>query len=81
LKKLLRSKGGYSRCTRDIRYAHEDVDGFTMGIYGGDEMLNDIVRVTGGKANLELARVVVGRSRELMHSSWVVGVREEERLI
>jgi hypothetical protein len=81
LKELQRSKGGYSRCTRDIRYAHEDVDGFTMGIYGGDEMLNDIVRVTGGRAKLELARVVVGRSRELMHSSWVVGVREEERFI
>jgi tricarballylate dehydrogenase len=81
LKKLPGSKGGYSRYTRDIRYAHEDVDGFTMGIYGGDEMLNDIVRVTGGRTNLELARVVVGRSRELMHSSWVVGVREEERLI
>jgi hypothetical protein len=30
---------------------------------------------------VELARVVVGRSRELMHSSWVVGVREEERFI
>lgn len=69
MKKLPGSKGGYSRCARDIRYAREDVDGFTMGIYGGDEMLNDIVRVTGGRANLELARIVVGRSQELIHSS------------
>ena len=74
-------RGGNSRYTRDIRYAREDVDGFTMGIYGRDGMLNGILRVTGGRASLELARVVVGRSRELMHSSWVVGVREEERLI
>ena len=81
MKELSGSKGGYSRCTRDKRYVCEDVDGFTMGIYGGDGMLNGILRVTGGRASLELARIVVGRSQELMHSSWAVGVREEERFI
>jgi aspartate oxidase len=59
---------------RDIRYAREDVDGFTMGIYGGDGMLNDILRVTGGRAKLELARVVVGRSRELIRWMYRYGV-------
>jgi tricarballylate dehydrogenase len=44
-------RGGNSRYTRDIRYAHEDVDEFTTGIYGRDEMLNDILRVTGGRTN------------------------------
>jgi tricarballylate dehydrogenase len=67
-------RGGYSRCTRDIRYAHEDVDGFTTGIYGRDEMLNDILRVTGGGASLELARIVVGRSQELIQWMYRYGV-------
>jgi tricarballylate dehydrogenase len=59
-------RGGNSRYTRDIRYAHEDVDAFTTGVYSRDEMLNDILRVTGGKTNIELAKLVVERSQELV---------------
>jgi tricarballylate dehydrogenase len=67
-------RGGNSRYTRDIRYAHEDVDGFTTGIYSRDEMLNDILRVTGGRTNLELARIVVERSQELIQWMYRHGV-------
>jgi hypothetical protein len=45
-----------------------------MGIYGGDEMLNGILRVTGGRASLELARIVFGRSQELIQWMYRHGV-------
>ena len=57
-------RGGNSKYTRDIRYAHEK-DTFTTGPYSEEEFLNDILKVTHQETNIELARLVVRESRNV----------------
>lgn len=59
------SKAGNSKYTRDIRYAH-DADALTTGTYPAGEFLGDIMSVTGGQTNGELAEFVVKSSYEII---------------
>lgn len=57
-------RGGNTKYTRDIRYAH-DPDDYTAGSYSDDEFVDDVVRVTHNNTNIELLRKVVSESREI----------------
>jgi tricarballylate dehydrogenase len=62
-------RGGNSRHTRDIRYAHGVDDPYTSGAYPAEELLDDLMRVGGGAANPDLARFCVQESSNLV--SWM----------
>lgn len=58
-------RGGNTKYTRDIRYAHDKADSYTTGPYTEEEFLRDILSVGGGEADLELARLVTSRSYDV----------------
>ena len=57
-------RGGNSRHTRNLRYMHEGEDGFLTGTYPEDEFYEDLLRVTGGDTNEELARFCIRQSQD-----------------
>ena len=57
-------RGGNTKFTRDIRYAH-DSDEYTTGPYPDDEFLADLRSVSGGESNDRLAQFTVKSSRQL----------------
>jgi tricarballylate dehydrogenase len=58
-------RGGNSRHTRNIRCAHASADRFFSGPYSEQELLEDLIGVTGGPANLELAKFAIRQSSQL----------------
>ena len=58
-------RGGNSRHTRNIRYAHEHASNHLTGPYGEDELWNDLQHVTGGETDEALARLGIRESRDL----------------
>jgi len=55
-------RGGNTRHTRNIRCAHDAADDFFSGPYPEQEYLEDLIAVTGGPANLDLAKLTVHRT-------------------
>ncbi len=55
-------RGGNSRHTRNIRYFHDRASNWVTGPYLEDEFYDDLLRVTGGQTNEELARLTVRES-------------------
>lgn len=58
-------RGGDSRHTRNLRYAHKRANAFLTGPYDEDEFWDDLVRVTGGKTNERLARLTLRESVDI----------------
>ncbi len=58
-------RGGNTRHTRNIRCAHAAADRYFSGPYLEEEMLEDLKGVTGGPANLDLARLTIRQSCNL----------------
>jgi tricarballylate dehydrogenase len=58
-------RGGNTRHTRNIRCAHNAADEFFTGPYPYDEYLADLVQVTGGPANLDLAKFTIKETERL----------------
>lgn len=58
-------RGGNSRHTRDVRYMHTRVNSYVTGLYPEDEFWDDLIRVTGGKTNEQLARLTIRASEDL----------------
>ncbi|MGH9374766.1 MAG: FAD-dependent oxidoreductase, partial [Terriglobia bacterium] len=58
-------RGGNTRHTRNIRCAHAAADEYFSGPYLEEEMLEDLKGVTGGPANLELAKLAIRESAKL----------------
>src|SRR5713226_7666767 len=58
-------RGGNTRHTRNIRCTHAAADQFFSGPYSEEEHLEDLIGVTGGPANLDLAKLAVRESRKL----------------
>lgn len=56
------ARGGNTKYTRDIRYAH-DQDDFTTGSYSNEEFTDDVVRVTHNNTNMSLLKKAVSESR------------------
>jgi tricarballylate dehydrogenase len=58
-------RGGNTRHTRNIRCSHVGADQFFSGPYGEEEYLQDLIGVTGGPANLDLAKLAIRESSKL----------------
>jgi tricarballylate dehydrogenase len=73
-------RGGNSRHTRDIRYAHPPGEPYTTGeAYPVEELLDDLQRVGGGQDH-ELAQIVVEESRTVAEWMTAHGVRWQQPL-
>jgi tricarballylate dehydrogenase len=68
-------RGGNTRHTRNLRCAHDGATPAMSGPYGEDEFLDDLLRVTGGETNQELAQLTIKRSSELLDWLSAQGVR------
>ena len=55
-------RGGNSRHTRNIRYMHESANRHMSGPYLKDEFWEDLLRITKGETNEELARYLIRKS-------------------
>src|SRR3990172_10686720 len=68
-------RGGNSRHTRDIRYMHHCANGYVTGPYPEEEFWEDLLRVTGGETDEQLARLTIRESADL--GDWMLanGVR------
>ncbi|MBI2358103.1 MAG: FAD-dependent oxidoreductase, partial [Deltaproteobacteria bacterium] len=73
-------RGGNSRHTRDIRYMHPRATERVTGPYSEEEFWEDLVRVTGGETNEQLARLTIRESADLEQWMLANGVRWQQPL-
>ena len=73
-------RGGNSRHTRNIRYAHDEATEYVTGPYRIDEYWEDLLRVTAGRTNEELARMVLEKSPLVPQWLMQQGVRFQQPL-
>lgn len=73
-------RGGNTRHTRDIRFAHHDQNAFVTGVYPETELMDDLLRVTGGQGNPQLTAIVVRESQTLLKWMERQGVRWQNPL-
>jgi tricarballylate dehydrogenase len=73
-------RGGNTRHTRNMRCAHDAATDILTGPYTEEEFWEDLLRVTGGKTDEELARHMIAESKDILH--WIVkqGVRWQPSL-
>lgn len=58
-------RGGNSRHTRNLRYLHRTPNDYLIGPYPEDEFWDDLIRVTDGRTNPDLARFTIRESDNL----------------
>jgi tricarballylate dehydrogenase len=58
-------RGGNTRHTRNIRCSHAEADQFFSGPYSEEEHLKDLISVTGGPENMDLAKMAIRESSTL----------------
>jgi tricarballylate dehydrogenase len=58
-------RGGNTRHTRNIRCSHAAADQFFSGPYSEEEHLQDLISVTGGPENMDLAKMAIRQSSTL----------------
>jgi tricarballylate dehydrogenase len=73
-------RGGNTRHTRNMRCAHDAATDILTGPYTEEEFWEDLLRVTGGKTDEELARHMIAESKDIL--GWIVqqGVRWQPSL-
>ncbi|MGN7868615.1 FAD-dependent tricarballylate dehydrogenase TcuA [Paracoccus sp. 22332] len=73
-------RGGNTRHTRNMRCAHDSATETLSGPYTEDEFFDDLLRVTQGKTNPDLARMMIRRSKDML--TWITeqGVRFQPSL-
>lgn len=73
-------RGGNTRHTRNMRCAHDSATDILTGPYTEEEFWDDLLRVTGGETDEQLARFMIRESKEML--SWIVeqGVRFQPSL-
>ena len=73
-------RGGNTRHTRNMRCAHDAATDTLSGPYTEEEFWNDLLLVTGGQTDEELARMMIHQSKDMLH--WIVqqGVRFQPSL-
>ena len=64
-------RGGNSRHTRNCRYLHDGPEYNLVGTYDEDEFFRDLLQVTGGETNEQLARMTIRASADL--GRWIEG--------
>jgi len=73
-------RGGNSRHTRDMRTMHEGANEYVTGPYTEEEFWDDLLRVTGGETNDNLARLTIRESEDLRKWIPTNGVRWQRPL-
>lgn len=73
-------RGGNSRHTRNLRCAHDAPTEFLVDSYPEEEYFSDLLRVTEGETNEELARLAIHESRTCMEWMRGHGVRFQPSL-
>lgn len=68
-------RGGNSRHTRNIRSIHKEANSFLTGPYLEDECFKDLVFVTKGNTDEEMARFVIQKSEDCVDWMYEHGVR------
>src|ERR1700760_3778187 len=73
-------RGGNTRHNRNMRCAHDAATDILTGPYTEDEFFDDLLRVTGGQTDEELARLMIHDSKDMLN--WIVeqGVRWQPSL-
>ncbi|HEX5933951.1 MAG TPA: FAD-dependent tricarballylate dehydrogenase TcuA [Pseudorhizobium sp.] len=73
-------RGGNTRHTRNMRCAHDSATETLSGPYYEEEFFEDLWRVTGGKTDEKLARMMIAESKDMLN--WIVeqGVRFQPSL-
>src|SRR3954466_7733939 len=73
-------RGGNTRHTRNMRCAHDAATEILTGPYTEDEFWNDLLLVTKGRTDEELARFMIHESKEML--TWITeqGVRFQPSL-
>ncbi len=73
-------RGGNTRHTRNMRCAHDTATEILTGPYTEQEFWEDLLRVTGGETDEELARYMIAESKDILN--WIVqqGVRWQPSL-
>ena len=73
-------RGGNTRHTRNMRCAHDTATEILTGPYTEDEFWNDLLLVTKGRTDEELARFMIHESKEML--TWITeqGVRFQPSL-
>jgi len=73
-------RGGNTRHTRNMRCAHDSATATLTGPYPEEELWEDLLRVTGGETNEELAKHMIHESKEVL--VWIAeqGVRFQPSL-
>src|SRR5258707_3624235 len=73
-------RGEHSRHTRNMRCAHDAATDILTGPYSEEEFWEDLLRVTGGQTDEELARFMIAESKDIL--DWIVeqGVRWQPSL-
>src|SRR3954467_2436310 len=73
-------RGGNTRHTRNMRCAHDAATDILTGPYTEQEFWEDLLRVTGGQTDEELARYMIAESKDIL--GWIVqqGVRWQPSL-
>src|SRR4029079_19723556 len=73
-------RGGNTRHTRNMRCAHDSATEILTGPYTEDEFWDDLLRVTGGNTDEQIARFMIRESKEIL--TWIVeqGVRWQPSL-
>ena len=73
-------RGGNTRHTRNMRVAHDEPNEVLTGPYPEDEFWEDLLRVTGGHTDEQLARFTLAKSKELWDYMSSLGVRFQPSL-
>src|SRR5882672_4179283 len=73
-------RGGNTRHTRNMRCAHDAATDILTGPYTEQEFWDDLLRVTGGETDEELAKFMIRESKDIL--DWIVeqGVRWQPSL-
>jgi tricarballylate dehydrogenase len=73
-------RGGNTRHTRNMRCAHDAATEILTGPYTEEEFFDDLLRVTGGQTDEELARHMIRESKDML--TWIEqqGVRWQPSL-
>jgi tricarballylate dehydrogenase len=73
-------RGGNTRHTRNLRCAHDEGNEILTGPYPQEEFMDDLLRVTGGETDMELAEFTIAQSKELWDWMNEAGVRFQKPL-
>ncbi|XIA67693.1 FAD-dependent tricarballylate dehydrogenase TcuA [Bradyrhizobium sp. TZ2] len=73
-------RGGNTRHTRNMRCAHDAATEILTGPYTEEEFWDDLLRLTGGQTDEELAKFMIRESKDILN--WIVeqGVRWQPSL-